>query len=183
MTLTFRRYDAEQARANRDMVEAVFRAAYADRIATGDRFAAPEAFMTRFDRYASNPLLDLVVAFLNGEPAGQAWGWPLTADSRWWSFADRVPEPGFASEDGTRTFAVSEIMTRREQAGQGIAHALHDELLKGRHEKRATLLVRPDNTTAYQAYLRWGWQKVSQLHPDWPDAPTFDVLILPLPLG
>ena len=28
----------------------------------------------------------------------------------------------------------------------------------------------------------WGWQRVAQLRPAWPDAPIWDVLILPLPL-
>jgi hypothetical protein len=27
---------------------------------------------------------------------------------------------------------------------------------------------------------KWGWRKVAQLRPGWPDAPLFDVLILPL---
>ena len=74
-------------------------------------------------------------------------------------------------------------MVRREWTGQGIAHALHDELLRRRPETRATLLVEPDNTRAYRAYVSWGWKRVAQLRPGWPDAPIFDVLILDLPLG
>ncbi|PZS37998.1 MAG: hypothetical protein DLM62_16175 [Pseudonocardiales bacterium] len=66
--------------------------------------------------------------------------------------------------------------------GQGVAHALHDELLKSRREARATLLVRPENTTAYRAYTRWGWRPVGHLRPAWPDAPLMDVLIISLPL-
>jgi ribosomal protein S18 acetylase RimI-like enzyme len=62
-------------------------------------------------------------------------------------------------EDGTRTFALSEIMVRRAYTGQGIAHALHDELLGGRSEERATLLVRPANTFAYRAYTGGGGRK------------------------
>jgi GNAT superfamily N-acetyltransferase len=73
-------------------------------------------------------------------------------------------------------------MVRRDWTGQGVAHALHDELLQRRHETRATLLVRPENTTAYRAYTRWGWHPVAQLRPNWPDAPLMDVLIMPLPL-
>jgi ribosomal protein S18 acetylase RimI-like enzyme len=65
---------------------------------------------------------------------------------------------------------------------RGIVHALHDELLRERPESRATLLVLPDNTTAYRLYTRWGWRKAGQLRPSWPDAPLLDVLILPLPL-
>jgi hypothetical protein len=73
-------------------------------------------------------------------------------------------------------------MVRQRWTGQGIAHALHDELLRGRAEQRATLLVDPVNETAYRAYVKWGWRKASQLRPGWPGAPLFDVLMLPLPL-
>jgi hypothetical protein len=181
MSLTFQRHDGEAARNARATVEAVFRGAYAAAIEAGDPFDTPEVFMGRFDSYASNPLLDLVVAYEDGDPAGQAWGWPLGPGSRWWETLDHEPEPGFIAEDGTRTFALSEIMVVRERTGHGIAHALHDELLRGRHEQRATLLVRPGNASAYQAYTRWGWRKAAQMRPHWPDAPTFDVLMLPLP--
>ena len=182
MNLTFRRYDAEGARAVRDTVEAVFRGGYAAAIESGVPFDTPEAFMRRFDAYAANPALDLVIAYADGEPVGQTWGWPLTAESTWWRRLDGEPEPCFADEDGARTFALSEIMVIREQTGQGIAHALHDELLRGRREQRATLLAEPENVTAYRAYVRWGWRAVAKLRPSWPDAPTFDVLVLPLPL-
>lgn len=181
--LEFRRLDAEGARSIRDIVEAVFRGAYWEDIESGDPFDTPEAFMGRFEAYASSPLLDLVVVFEAGEPVGQAWGWPLAAGSRWWEGLDHEPEPGFTAEDGTRTFALSEIMVVKDHTGQGIAHALHDALLHGRREQRATLLAEPDNVTAYRAYVRWGWVPVAKLRPRWPDAPTFDVLTLPLPLA
>lgn len=91
-------------------------------------------------------------------------------------------EPTFTDEDGKRTFALSEIMVRKAWTGRRIAHALHGRLLLGRAEARATLLVNPANETAYRIYLRWEWRKVAQLRPGWPDAPLFDVLILPLPV-
>jgi ribosomal protein S18 acetylase RimI-like enzyme len=180
--LEFRRLGAAAARESRATVEAIYRGAYAAAIESGDPFEQPGAFMGRFDSYAANPLLDLVIGYRDGELAGQAWGWPLTARSGWWADLESEPEPGFAAEDGTRTFALSEIMVIRELTGHGIAHALHDELLRDRREQRATLLVDPVNDTANRAYRKWGWQKVSQLRPHWPDAPQFDVLMLPLPL-
>lgn len=182
MTLTFRRYTADQARGARDVVQAVYESAYWESIESGDPFSRPESFMGRYDAYASNPLFDLVVAFDGDGPVGQAWGWALGASSHWWEGLEPEPEPGFTVEDGTRTFALSEIMVIRSHTGHGIAHALHDELLRGRQEQRATLLVRPANARAYSAYLRWGWRAVAKLRPRWPDAPTFDVLMLPLPI-
>jgi GNAT superfamily N-acetyltransferase len=182
VTPIFRRYNAEEARGAREVVETVHKGAYWENIESGDRFSQSEAFMGRFDAYASNPRFDLVVAFDGDQPVGQAWGWALAPNSRWWEGLESQPEPGFTIEDGKRTFALSEIMVVRGHTGHGIAHALHDELLRGRREQRATILVRPANTRAYSTYLRWGWRMVAKLRPGWPDAPTFDVLILPLPL-
>jgi GNAT superfamily N-acetyltransferase len=182
--LTFRRYDAAGARQISSTVERIFLDAYAEAIKSGDPFDSPEAFMQRFDTYTSRGSFDLVLGYDGDEPVGQIFGWPLdeNAHKRWWAGLISEPEPGFASEDGKRTFALSEIMVRPEWAGQGVGHALHDELLSARREQRATLLVEPDNDTAYHAYLHWGWRQVAQLRPRWPGAPLFDVLVLPLPL-
>lgn len=181
--LEFRRYGAEDARAARDTVAEIYRDAYAEVIASGEPFDSTEAFMDRFESYTGGGRgFDLVIAFAGVEPAGQAFGWPLGPGTGWWAGMDREPEPGFTDEDGERTFAFSEIMVCHEYAGRGVAHALHDELLRGRYEKRATLLVEPENETAYRAYLRWGWRTVGQLRPAWEGAPLFDVLIRPLPL-
>lgn len=177
----FRRYDAAGAKTVRDLVADIHRDAYGEQV-TGDTFSSDEAFMRRFDAYTARDGFDLLMAVDDaGEAVGQAWGWPLSADTAWWRGLIEPPEPGFTDEDGHRTFALSEIMVRRAFTGRGIAHALHDELLSGRTEQRATLLVRPANTTAYQAYQRWGWRPVAKLRPDWPGAPLMDVLLLPLP--
>ena len=181
-SLDFRRYGPDEARAASATVEAIYRGAYIAAIEGGDPFDSPDAFMHRFDVYTQGRSFDLVIAYADGEPAGQSWGWPLAPGSKWWDGLDAEPEPGFTAEDGTRTFALSEIMVRREWTGRGVAHALHDELLGARHEKRATLLAEPENTVAYRAYTRWGWRQVAHLRPGWPDAPMFDVLILPLPV-
>jgi GNAT superfamily N-acetyltransferase len=184
--VTFRHYDAAGARSIREVVAATQQNAYADAIASGDPFDSVEAFMARFDTYTrpTNLGFELVVAYTSeDEPIGQTWGWPLGPEATWWTGLQQEPETGFTREDGTRTFALSEIMVCKAWTGRGIAHALHDELLKGRPEQRATLLVEPDNASAYRAYTAWGWQHVTQLRPGWPDAPLFDVLILPLPLN
>jgi GNAT superfamily N-acetyltransferase len=180
--LTFRRYDAAGARAERDTVAAIHRDAYAEKIASGDPFSSVEAFMQRFDAYTVRLGFDLVIASIDGEPVGQAWGWALGPTNGWWVGLLEEPEPGFTREDGKRTFGLSEIMVRQAWTGQGIAHALHDELLSARTETRASLLVNPSNIRAYRAYTRWGWRKAGQLQPSWDNAPTFDVLILPLSL-
>jgi ribosomal protein S18 acetylase RimI-like enzyme len=143
--------------------------------------------MHRFDAYTDPTRasgFEMVVAQIDGTPAGQTWGWPLTANSVWWKRfqpdADALDRDTFVAEDGAPTFALSEIMVCAEFAGRGLARALHDELLADQTHQRATLLVEPDNTRAYNTYRKWGWYRVGTLRPSWPDAPTFDVLIYDL---
>lgn len=178
--ITFRRYNAAEARQHRDTVQAVYVRSYVDAIASGDPFDSVEAFMHRFDSYTTQTTFDLVVAYRAAEAIGQTWGWPLTKNSRFWEGLLTELEPGFTDENGRRTFALSEIMVSQEWTGKGVAHTLHDQLLSECAESRAVLLVEPDNTRAYRAYLHWGWSKVAQLRPGWENAPTFDVLILSL---
>lgn len=183
--ITYRRFGPLTAQAIREAVQAVYEMSYVDAIASGHPFHSVTQFMNRFDSYTRREGFDLLVASINGEPVGQAWGWPLReadATRGWWAGLLAQPEPGFIDENGTRTFALSEIMVDNRMTGQGIAHAMHNELLSTRLEKRATLLVEPDNSSAYRAYQRWGWEKVNQLRPGWPDAPLWDVLILQLPI-
>ncbi|MFV2113550.1 GNAT family N-acetyltransferase [Micromonospora sp. LOL_025] len=83
----------------------------------------------------------------------------------------------FTDEDGKRTFAISELMVAPEWRGRGIAKSLHDELLAGRTEKRATLLAEPDNTPAQAAYRSWRWRKVTKLRPGWEHVATYNVMV------
>ncbi len=112
----------------------IHRDAYATRIEPGDSFESHQAFMERFDAYTDGGGFDLVLAYLGDQPAGQAWGWPLTSSTRWWDGLSAEPESGFTRDDGTRTFALSELMVRQGIHRRHIARALHDKLLSGRAE-------------------------------------------------
>lgn len=180
--IDFQHYTAAQARELRDEVERIFRDSYVDTIESGGEFESPESFMHRFDAYTDPARaggFELVIARLDGEFCGQAWGWPLNAHTAWWDGLrlDEGDRAAFTAENGSRTFAFSEIMVRAQFTGKGIARALHDELLAFRPERRATLLVRPDTHRAYDKYRRWGWYRVGTLRPSWLGAPQFDVLI------
>ncbi|MGY4101581.1 GNAT family N-acetyltransferase [Nocardia sp. R16R-3T] len=181
--IEFRHLDAVRARDMRASVEDIYRRSYVDAIASGDPFDSPAAFMHRFDSYtdpARGGEFAMVIAEADRHAAGQTWGWTLRPNAAWWTnfqpdetVSDRR---AFTEEDGARTFALSEIMVCTEYTGRGLARALHDELLGSRPERRATLLVEPDNVRAYRAYRHWGWNRVGISKPGWPDAPTFDVL-------
>lgn len=165
--IRFERHDAAGARGLSETVTFVYRDAYADDIASDNPFETPDRFTERFDQHTAHSGLDFVIAYNGDDPVGQTWGFPQAQ-----------PTIG----DAKPTFGLCEIMVRKAWKGQGIAHALHDELLAARSEPQAELFVRPDNTRAYRAYLKWGWHKVGETRPDLPDAPVFDVLMLPLPL-
>lgn len=142
---------------------------------TADRFAE------RFPGYAKVPGFRIVIARSGGAPVGQAFVCTLPVQTRWWNGLTTPVPDGFTTETGSRTFAFNELMVVPEWQGKGVAHALHDALLGGREEKRATLLVREDNESAQRAYARWGWHKVGKARP-FPDSPHFDVMIVDLPL-
>ena len=182
--LRFRRHDARGALALRDTVALIYREAYYERITSGDPFYTEAAFMRLFESHARHPSLDLVIAYIGDEPVGQIWGFPVDEPTIAPSSANvtRGAEPTGGDGASAQAFALCEIMVRKAWTGQGIAHALHDELLSARAEPYAELYVRPANATAYRAYLKWGWHKVGQTRPTLPDAPIFDVLHLPLPL-
>ena len=178
--VTFTRHDANSAAGIFDsVIIPVYEASHADVIS--NPFYSAERFAERVRGYMRAPGFELVAAHAEGRPIGQAFGYTLPPGARWWSgLATAVPE-GFTEETGRRTFALNELMVEPQWQRRGIAHALHDELLAGRGEERATLLVRADNEPAQTAYARWGWQKVAKLRP-FPDSPLFDALILPLPV-
>ena len=174
----FTHHDAASAADVIDtVVVPVYEASHADVIS--DPFYSAARFAERVRGYMKAPGFELVTAEIGGGPIGLALGYTLPAGARWWSGLTTPAEPGMTDETGTRTFALCELMVVPAWQGRGVAHALHDELLGHRPEERATLLVREDNTSAQQAYAKWGWQKAGKLQP-YADAPHYDALILPL---
>jgi hypothetical protein len=65
---------------------------------------------------------------------------------------------------------------------QGIGRTLHDLVLRGRPEERATLAVRPAAGPAQAAFRAWGWRKIARTRDPAAGSPLYDVLIMPLPL-
>ena len=74
-----------------------------------------------------------------------------------------------------------DLLVRASWRRQGIATALHDLILAGRPEERATLTVWPAATPAQSAFQQWGWRKVARTRDAGPGAPVADVLVTTLP--
>lgn len=176
--LAFRHCAADEVTAAIDVVVALYKATHADLIES-DPFMSVGRFLDRLNGYQRAPGFELVLAYRGAQPAGIAFGYTLPRDARWWDGLITPVTPGQVEETGARTFAVNEIMVHPVYQRQGVARALHAELMAGRDEERATLLVRQDNESAQAAYARWGYTSIGQLQP-FPDAPLYDALVLQL---
>lgn len=180
--LTLQHYDAAATQRAADaIVVPIYEASHAADLA--DPFHSTDRFVERLDAYTGRDGFEMVVASVADDgPIGLAFGYPLPTTTRWWNgLTTPVPE-GFTDEDGHRTFGVNEIMVHPAWQRRGVARAAHHELLAHRPERRATLLVEPDNPPAQTAYERWGYKRVATLHP-FPDAPYYQAMILDLPIA
>jgi ribosomal protein S18 acetylase RimI-like enzyme len=172
--VTSERIDQTQGLLAVDELVDVFLDVYADH---DPAFFNEDRFRRQVTGHLTAPRWEAVTARHDGRLVGYMYGFALAPQTRWWEgMAGEVPE-GFTAEDGHRTVAISELMVRSAWRRRGIARRLHDEFLAGRHEHRATLLVRPDNHPAKAAYASWGWRTVVQLQPGWEHAPVYDVLV------
>jgi ribosomal protein S18 acetylase RimI-like enzyme len=169
--------DSSALYAHNAELVAVYEEVYADRL--GDPFFAAPRYAQRLAAYAARDGFALVTGRVGGELVGYALGYPLPAGSRWWEGLRTPAGPELVAEDGRRTFAVTEIMVRAAWRRRGHARRLHDALLAGRPQRRATLLVLPDNAPAQAAYASWGWRKVGEIQP-FDDAPRYDAMVLAL---
>lgn len=174
------------SRKSRELNEAknilldIYASVYSDRL--DDSFFSVDRYWDRLTSYASRGGFALVLGYVGTEPVGYALGCDLPQGSGWWTGLRSEVPAGELQETGNRTFALTEIMILARWRRQGYARALHDALLEGRSEERATLLVLPDNVPARQAYLSWGWHKIGELQP-FDDAPVYDAMVRPLPLN
>ena len=124
----------------------------------------------------------LVVAEYGGQAIGCVYGHQLSPGTKWW---DRAVEPlpaELTTERDGRTFAVIDMMVRKEWRRSGVAQALHGHLMVGRTEERATLLVDPVNEPAKKAYAKWGYEVVGRIQP-FADSPRFEAMVKVLDHG
>jgi GNAT superfamily N-acetyltransferase len=178
--LTINAYGPADLEAQRTALLRIYEDVYADRLS--DPFFSTARYWDRLLAYASRDGFAIVIGALAANPIGCALGYTLPAGSGWWRGLESDVEEAQLQEDGKRTFALTEIMVCEPWRRRGYARELHDSLLAGRLEERATLLVLPDNAPAKAAYASWGWRKLGALKP-FDDSPTYDAMLVPLPIA
>ncbi|MBO9625810.1 MAG: GNAT family N-acetyltransferase [Microbacterium sp.] len=116
-----------------------------------------------FDRHARREGHRLVVASVDDEIIGFAWGYVGEFGQYWTDLAaSALPEPVSAAWLGGH-FEFVELGVRPKLRGAGVGRALHDALLDG-VDRRALLSTADDDADpAVQLYLRSGWRRLGAL--------------------
>jgi GNAT superfamily N-acetyltransferase len=189
--IAFELLDGAQAAAHADELQALRAEVYA--APPCRRNDDPAQLAGRFKVQRRQPGFVLAEARSGGYLIGYATGMPLRPSTSWWRhLTTPLPEELTAEHPG-RTFALTELLVRASWRRQGIGQALHDLILTGRTEERATLTVLPAATPAQNAFQNWGWRKVARTRDPGPSgapgpgagsgpgSPVFDVLLTALP--
>ena len=119
------------------------------------------AFAGRFRVQRRQPGFVLAEARNGGFLVGYAFGMPLRPSTSWWrQLTAPLPEEVTAEHPG-RTFALADLAVRASWRRQGIGRDLHDLIMRGRPEERATAVVAPAAAPAQHAFRSWGWCKAA----------------------
>src|SRR6185437_12124473 len=116
-------------------------------------------FARRFLVQCRQPGFALAEARHGGYLVGYAAGMPLRPSTSWWRDLTTPLPAEVTAEHPGRTFALTDLLVRASWRRQGIARDLHDLILAGRPEERATLTVLPAASAAQTAFRAWGWRK------------------------
>jgi GNAT superfamily N-acetyltransferase len=141
-----------------------------------------ERFADRFRVQRRQPGFVLAVARRGGFVVGWASGMPLRPSTSWWRHVTTDLPAEITAEHAGRSFALTELLVRAAWRRQGIARSLHDLILTGRPEERATATLVPAAAAAQHAFRSWGWQKIARTRDPRPGSPLLDVLVAALPL-
>ncbi|MGW3076487.1 GNAT family N-acetyltransferase [Kitasatospora sp. NPDC001132] len=136
------------------------------------------AFVERLDRHTADPGFELVLGYDGELPIGYAYGNTVDAGDRYWK---RMGEPLPHGFTDTPALAVKEIGVRTPWRGTGAARRIHDALLAGRAEGRATLMVNPlaGDGKVQRVYEAWGYRAFNTQQPT-PDSPRLTVMLRPI---
>jgi GNAT superfamily N-acetyltransferase len=179
--ITFQLLGGAQAAEHEAELEALHAEVYAEPPYRRTDDASDYARQFRVQR--RQPGFVLAEARSGGYLVGYAAGMPLRPSTSWWrAVTTPLPDEDTAEHPG-RTFAVTDLLVRASWRRQGIGQTLHDLILGGRTEERATLTVLPAAAPAQSAFQSWGWRKVARTRDPQPGSPVWDVLVTRLPAG
>jgi ribosomal protein S18 acetylase RimI-like enzyme len=171
---SFDRIGGRQAAAYAAELQALHDEVYAGVPAVGGDFAS------RFRVHCRQPGFVLVAARSGGYLIGYAAGMPLRPSTSWWREVTTTLPEQVTTEFPGRTFALVELLVRGSWRRQGTGRSLHDLILVGRPEERATVVVPPTAIAAQAAFENWGWRKIARAR-SLAGLPASDVLITALP--
>jgi GNAT superfamily N-acetyltransferase len=177
--VTFRLLEGRPPAGHVAELRAIHAEVYADPPYRRDADAAQ--FEARFRVQSRQPGFVLAEASHGGYLVGYAAGMPLRPSTSWWRDLTTTLPDELTAEYPGRTFALVELLVRASWRRQGIGRMLHDLILGGRPEERATLVVAPAAAAAQQAFQSWGWRKVARTHDPGDTGSIADVLLITLP--
>jgi ribosomal protein S18 acetylase RimI-like enzyme len=178
--LSFEVLDGKQAGLHVEELQALHAEVYADPPygCTDDG----AQFADHFRVQRRQPGFVLAEARRGGYLVGWACGMPLRSSTSWWRDLTTALPAEVTAEHPGRTFALTELVVRAAWRRQGIARTLHDLVLRGRPEERATLTVLPAAAPAQAAFRGWGWRKVARTRDPSAGSDVYDLLITSLPV-
>jgi GNAT superfamily N-acetyltransferase len=177
--ITFQLLGGAQAAEHEAELQALHAEVYADPPYRHTDDAGQYAERLRVQR--RQPGFVLAEARHGGYLVGYAAGMPLRPSTSWWrELTTPLPDADTTEHPG-RTFALTDLLVRASWRRQGIGQTLHDLILGGRPEERATLTVLPAAAPAQNAFQSWGWRKVARTRDSRPGRPVSDVLVTGLP--
>ena len=174
--ITLHRLDGKQAAAHEDELQVVHRENYG----AADHEAV---FAGRLRVWRRQQGFVLAEARHGDYLVGFAAGMPLRSSTSWWKGLTTVLPAEVTAEHPGRTFALMDLLVRASWRRQGIAGSLHDLILSGRPEERATVAVPSGASVAQRAFRTWGWTRIGRTRGSDPGSPVLDVLVLALPAG
>lgn len=174
--LTYEPVGGEQAADQVGELEAVYREVYGEPpYEWGEEHA--RLFRERFAVQCRQEGFRLVTARDGGRLVAFGFGVTLRPTTPWWrDLVTPLPEEVTTERPG-RTWALVELLVRVPWRRRHVAETIHDMLLAGRPEERATLTVLPAAAPAVAAYRKWGWRKVGEKRNPLPGAPVFAVML------
>ena len=138
--VTFEVLDGAAAGAHADELQALYVEVYAEPRGRDEEAAR---FASRFRVQRRQPGFVLAEARHGDYLVGYGCGMPLRPATSWWrELTTPLPDDVTAEHPG-RTFALTDLLVRASWRRQGIGATLHDLILAGRPEERATLTVLP----------------------------------------